>query len=198
MTFASFSIACPRTLTRGHRRNTDEIRPRLLANPATATFWLLYEMTRDPDLHSPILHFIDSATFPLPLSYCGSSAQRQESHDQSAQPSGILPSILTDSPLLQSMYMETLRLRVSVLIILSADFGNFHLNEWMLPKDKLILISRRIVHVTHTTPYSMHSNFYLLRDSFPPELSSPRPIGKRKYHSTCGRWSSFSGRACCR
>ena len=54
---------------------------------------------------------------------------------------------LNDSPLLQSMYAETLRLRVAVLIIQSAEFGAFDFKGWLLPKDKLILISSRIAHM---------------------------------------------------
>lgn len=45
------------------------------------------------------------------------------------------------------MYAETLRLRVSTLIIQSPEFSDFDFNGWLLPKDKLVLISSRIAHM---------------------------------------------------
>ena len=110
---------------------------RLNANPATASFWLLLEIVRDPSLHATI-HSEISAASTLP------SVSNPRDGDVSPH---VSMDVLNDSQLLQSMYAETLRLRVAALIIQSAEFGAFDFNGWLLPKDKLILISSRIAHM---------------------------------------------------
>lgn len=120
----------------------------LNANPVTATFWLLYEILRDPSLQPAVKHEIKNALLPsLPIT-------KTREPNLAAPPAPPSPTIdhlstshLTSSPLLQSLYVETLRLRVSVLIIQSAEFGPFKFKEWLLPKDKLILISSRLAHM---------------------------------------------------
>ncbi|KAL9583838.1 MAG: hypothetical protein Q9203_004909 [Teloschistes exilis] len=101
----------------------------LNANPATAAFWLLMEIVREPSLHPAVQHEIETAS------------------SRNDVAGSLSVSCLNDSALLQSMYAETLRLRVSVLIIQSAEFSDFNFNGWLLPKDKLILISSRIAHM---------------------------------------------------
>ncbi|KAL8707942.1 MAG: hypothetical protein Q9220_007085 [cf. Caloplaca sp. 1 TL-2023] len=110
----------------------------LNANPVTASFWVLLEFIRDPSLHTHIHHAIRSATSPSP------SPSTPTKHESTPY---ISTSTLLTSPLLQSIYAETLRLRVSVMIVQSAEFSDFKFKEWVFPKDKLILISSRIAHM---------------------------------------------------
>ncbi|KAL8725215.1 MAG: hypothetical protein Q9166_007497 [cf. Caloplaca sp. 2 TL-2023] len=104
----------------------------LNANPVTATFWVLLEILRDPFLQPYIHDEITKAT------------TREPTNSTLPYLSPYLP---TTSPLLQSIYAETLRLRVSVMIVQSAEFGPFRFKEWIFPKDELILISSRIAHM---------------------------------------------------
>ena len=118
---------------------------RLNANPATATFWLLFEIVRDPSLHPAIFHAIDASICPPPNS-CTLHDVTKLRTSKSKSPH-LSNQLLNDSPLLQSMYAETLRLRISILAIQSAEFGAFNFNQWVFPKDRLILISSRIAHM---------------------------------------------------
>ena len=45
------------------------------------------------------------------------------------------------------MYAETLRLRVAVVVAYSPEFADFKFKEWILPKDKVIIISSQIAHM---------------------------------------------------
>ncbi|KAL8888889.1 MAG: hypothetical protein Q9215_003758 [Flavoplaca cf. flavocitrina] len=104
----------------------------LNANPVTATYWVLLEILRDPSLQRHIHKEITTATISKP--------------EDSFLPY-LSPTTLNNSPLLQSIYAETLRLRVSVMIVQSAEFGPFKFKDWTFPKDMLILISSRIAHM---------------------------------------------------
>ena len=101
------------------------------ANSTTATFWFLLETFRNASLQQFVRNEVDACITSRPV-----------------EGIPILDSAkLNDSALLQSMYAETLRLRVAVAIIQSAEFADFKFKEWIFPKDRLILISSRIAHM---------------------------------------------------
>ena len=50
---------------------------------------------------------------------------------------------LCSGPLLQSIYAETLRLRVAIIITRTPERSDYKLGEWIFPKDELIGISSR-------------------------------------------------------
>lgn len=54
---------------------------------------------------------------------------------------------LCNNPLLQSIYAETLRLRVSQFLIRSPDQADLNIGDWLFPKNKLIAISSYIAHM---------------------------------------------------
>lgn len=58
---------------------------------------------------------------------------------------------LCNNPLLQSIYAETLRLRVWHFAIRSPDRGDLTVGDWLFPKNKLIAISSYTAHMDKTT-----------------------------------------------
>ena len=51
---------------------------------------------------------------------------------------------LNDQPLLQSVYAETLRLRISLAVARTSTEGDYKLAEWTFPKKSIIGLSSRI------------------------------------------------------
>lgn len=58
---------------------------------------------------------------------------------------------LCDNPLLQSVYAETLRLRVWQFVIRSPDRTDLNVGDWLFPKNKLIAISSYTAHMDKAT-----------------------------------------------
>ncbi|KAL8934199.1 MAG: hypothetical protein Q9216_006029 [Gyalolechia sp. 2 TL-2023] len=114
----------------------------LNANPAIATSWLLLEIVRDPSLHPTIHREIATSSRSLPQSDSHSTIHGGLSSGQQF----VVP-LLSNCQLLQSMYTETLRLRTATLMIHSPEFSDFNFNQWLFPKDKLILISSHTAHM---------------------------------------------------
>lgn len=50
---------------------------------------------------------------------------------------------LCNSPLLQSVYAETLRLRVALIVTRTPEREEFHLGDWVFPKGRVIALSSR-------------------------------------------------------
>lgn len=50
---------------------------------------------------------------------------------------------LVGGPLLQSIYAETLRLRVAIMVTRTPEREDFHLGDWVFPKNKIIALSSR-------------------------------------------------------
>lgn len=95
-----------------------------------ATFWLLWQMIRDPNLLSQALEEVRGCT--------DTSSPRKSTFD--------FPK-LCNQPLLQSSYAETLRLSVAVYIIRKPGHGDAHIRDYVIPKDKMILMSSRVAHM---------------------------------------------------
>ena len=51
------------------------------------------------------------------------------------------------NPLLQSIYAETLRLRIAAFIMRSPERENMKINEWTVPKDDIVLIATTPAHM---------------------------------------------------
>ena len=51
--------------------------------------------------------------------------------------------MLSSKPLLQSIYAETLRLRIALIVGRTPEYENFHLEGWIFPPQEMIAISSR-------------------------------------------------------
>ena len=93
-------------------------------NSIPASFWLLAEVIRDPDLLSRVRETIAKhklATPPGTLDFDYTS--------------------LCNEPLLQSIYAETLRLHVAIFILRASDRRDVELRGWRVPRGEPILVS---------------------------------------------------------
>ena len=99
-------------------------------NAIISTFWANIEIFRDPALLLNARHKIRSCL--------GSPVQSNLHFDIEK---------LAKQPLLQSIYAETLRLRVHVYITRCPERQNLEINGWTFPKEKLVLVSSTPAHL---------------------------------------------------
>lgn len=99
-------------------------------NAILAAFWANLEIFRDPNLLLKIRHNIRSS-FDSPV---------QSKHHFDIEK-------LVRQPLLQSVYAETLRLRVHVYMTRCPERQNLEVNGWTFPKDKVVLVSSTPAHL---------------------------------------------------
>ena len=112
------------------------------ANTIICAVWALLEVYRDPSLerrvHSELV---------------GVQAGPTSIHDQASLPASNSTKqsptapfdirILCSSPLLQSIYAETLRLRIAVLVNRTPEAGDIKLDDWVFRKGRMICLSSR-------------------------------------------------------
>ncbi|KAM7212312.1 cytochrome P450 [Rhypophila decipiens] len=98
------------------------------ANAVPAATWFILEFLRDPELLTRVRAEIDLARLP-------------------AEKEGELPRFdvtkLCEGVLLQSVWAETLRLRVTLALIRAPEKQDFKLGDWLFPKNDLIFLSSR-------------------------------------------------------
>ena len=97
------------------------------SNSIPAACWFLLELIRDSSLLSRVRNEVESALIP------------------SSDPSELQFDIpkLCSGPLLQSVYAETLRLRVALIVTRTPCRSEYKLGDWIFPKNELIAISSR-------------------------------------------------------
>ena len=97
------------------------------SNSIPAACWFSLEVVRDPALLSRVRNEIENALLP------------------SSNPSDLQFDInkLCSGPLLQSIYAETLRLRVALIVTRTPERSDFKLGDWIFPKNELVVISSR-------------------------------------------------------
>ncbi|KAL9123060.1 MAG: hypothetical protein Q9187_000387 [Circinaria calcarea] len=98
------------------------------ANAIVCAAWFLLEIYRDPDLISRTSEEVASAKLPT-------SAGAGNARFDIAK--------LCENPLLQSIYAETLRLRIALLLNRTPEHEDFRLGEWLFRKKRLICLSTR-------------------------------------------------------
>lgn len=96
------------------------------ANAISCAIWMLVEIYRDPQLLARAAEEVKSAQRPL------TSGEEPITFDIAK---------LCAGPFLQSVYAETLRLRISLLISRVPEDDDFHLGEWVLRKNAVIAMS---------------------------------------------------------
>ena len=104
------------------------------SNTAHATFWLVYEILRDPQLEHRFLLEIKGAECLNDDNPTGFKRYHLEK--------------LCSNPLLQSLYAETLRLYVANIVMRSPARGNLNIGEWSIPPGDVIA----------TMSYPMHQD----------------------------------------
>jgi cytochrome P450 len=101
------------------------------SNAIPAAYWFLYEIFRDPELLRRVRHEVDGA--------------RLNANEPDALPRFDLE-LLIKSPLLQSIYAETLRLQTAILIARMPAREDYQLGEYSFKKDKLLVAASYIAH----------------------------------------------------
>lgn len=96
------------------------------ANAISCAIWMLLEIYRDPRLLARVAEEV-------------ASAQRPSTDGDGPVAFDIVK--LCEGPFLQSVYAETLRLRISLLISRVPEDDDFHLGEWILRKNVVITMS---------------------------------------------------------
>ncbi|KAK4694385.1 hypothetical protein P7C71_g3190, partial [Lecanoromycetidae sp. Uapishka_2] len=96
-------------------------------NAIPSLTWFIYEICRDPNLMARVQKEIKACR----NSSAGSS---QASLDITA---------LCNQPLLQSIYAETLRLRVALIVTRTPEEEEFRIGEWTFPPQRVIALSSR-------------------------------------------------------
>lgn len=101
-------------------------------NAVPAAFWFVLEAFKDQSLLSRLRHEVKSA--------------------QMGELTETRPDIgkLCGGQLLQSVYAETLRLRVAILVTRAPEHEDFQLGDYLFPKDKIIALSSRTAAMDET------------------------------------------------
>ncbi len=96
-------------------------------NAIPSLTWFIYEICRDPALLSRVQKEIEACRNTSP-------ASNQPSLDINR---------LCSQPLLQSIYAETLRLRVALMVTRTPEQEEFKVGEWTFPPGRVIVLSSR-------------------------------------------------------
>ena len=96
-------------------------------NAIPSLTWFIFEICRDPALMTRVRTEIEACTIRSP---------------ESSQPSLDIVA-LCNQPLLQSIYAETLRLRVALFITRTPEQEPFKMGEWTFPQGQTITLSSR-------------------------------------------------------
>ncbi|KAK5993560.1 Cytochrome P450 monooxygenase calL-like protein [Cladobotryum mycophilum] len=96
-------------------------------NSVVAAFWTVLEIFRDAKLLAKVREEVESC--------------------RTTTGSGFDINLLLEKPLLQSIYSEVLRLRVHMLIPRIPHYEDLHINEWVIPMGKMLVISSTVAHM---------------------------------------------------
>ena len=140
------------------------------SNSVPAAAWFLIEILRDPHLSQEVQSKLHQA------------AQQNSSQD----PAKFNPTQAVEDPLLQSIYAETLRLRVASLVVREAAQCTFSFRGWQVLKDKTILVSSHTEamnkEIWNAGPHNAHplDKFWHSRFLIDPAVSGSGPLKEPK------------------
>ncbi|KAG8422298.1 hypothetical protein J3459_010535 [Metarhizium acridum] len=133
------------------------------------------------------------------------NVRREVAKCRDSSPTGLNITLLLESPLLQSIYAEVLRLRVHMLIIRVPIFDNLHVKDWMVPRGDVLLMSTTVAHmdpaVWNTGENGQHpldtfwAERFLKYDGVPG--SGPRRTASNEAGSSCPARSVGGGPPAC-
>ena len=142
-------------------------------NAVPAIGWFIIEFCRNPALLSRALAELDTARL------------------HSAEPGKPDFDVgkLCSSALLQSVYAETLRLRVALIVTRTPEREDFHLDDWIFPKQRIIALSSRSAAMNPAiwnagTPEDPHPLDQFWADRFLVYPNDANSGPSRKAHST--------------
>ncbi|MCJ1391521.1 hypothetical protein MMC18_004385 [Xylographa bjoerkii] len=145
-------------------------------NAIPSITWFMFEICRDPELLSRVQKEVKACRISFPT-------DNKASFD-------IIK--LCSQPLLQSIYAETLRLRVALFITRTPEYENFGLGEWELPPQTVIALSSRAGAMNPNvwnvgTPENPHPLHAFWADRFliyanDPTSGPQRKEGSKSYH----------------
>ena len=101
------------------------------ANSIPAAFWFLLEIVNDQTLLKRVRKEVEASL---------ESTSTNESPEFDMRK-------LSSSPLMQSIWAETLRLRVSLNIVRGTEYRDFKLGNWLIPQGRTIAIPSRAAHM---------------------------------------------------
>ncbi len=101
------------------------------SNSMPSTFWYFYDVLRNAEIFKRVLPEINACI-------SNSSTVERPVFDVTK---------LCSRPLLQSIYAETLRMRIAVYIIRRAEFQETHCQNYILPRNKMVVISSHTAHM---------------------------------------------------
>ncbi|KAL8826675.1 MAG: hypothetical protein Q9191_003650 [Dirinaria sp. TL-2023a] len=101
------------------------------SNAIHAAFWLIYEVFRSPSV-------LDQFRDTISLARCGAL------DEESISPFDL--TTLCASPFLQSLYAETLRLRVANIILRTPTHEDMRLRNWLLPQGSVVAAMSFLAH----------------------------------------------------
>lgn len=146
---------------------------RMNTNAIPAIGWFIIEFCRDAGLLSRARAEVETARIPSP-------ADGKPEFEISK---------LCSLPLLQSVYAETLRLRVALIVTRTPEREDFHLDEWVFPEARIIALSSRSAAMNPAiwnagTPSDPHPLDQFWADRFLVYDSDPSSGPSRKDNST--------------
>ncbi|KAF2112887.1 cytochrome P450 [Lophiotrema nucula] len=101
-------------------------------NSITAASWAIFEIYRDPELLASVRAEVDTCAFN------GADGRLQFDIDQ------------LRLPILQAVYAETLRLRMHFYIIRMPDRVDMNIQDWIIPKRKVVVTPTTVAHMDST------------------------------------------------
>ena len=101
------------------------------ANSIPAAFWFLLEIVKDETLLGRVRKEVES-------SLQGTTTGESPEFDMKK---------LSSSALMQSIWAETLRLRVALNVVRGTEYRDFNLGNWLIPRGKIIAIPTRAAHM---------------------------------------------------
>lgn len=146
---------------------------RMNTNAIPAIGWFIIEFCRDASLLSRARAEVETARIPSP-------ADGKPEFDIGK---------LCSLPLLQSVYAETLRLRVALIVTRTPEREDFHLDEWVFPKARIIALSSRSAAMNPAiwnvgTPKDPHPLDQFWADRFLVYDNDPGSGPSRKHNAT--------------
>ena len=109
------------------------------ANSSRAAFWLIYEIFRSNTLLQRVRDTMRASIAPHSAILFTSILPPPITTSYTPHPFDL--SVFSSAPLIQSLYAETLRLRSASLVLRSVRDGSVTLGSWVIPKEKVMVMS---------------------------------------------------------
>ncbi|PVI03948.1 cytochrome P450 [Periconia macrospinosa] len=146
-------------------------------NVILAAFWVSYEVFRDRALLSRVENEVAACADPT-------------------KPSGIDVEKLVTMPLLQSIWAETLRLRVHIFMSRKVSQADLNINHWLVPRDNVVFVSSTPAHMDTASWSCGPDDSHALNEFWADRFLVPQSDGTAAFRldaSMSGSWIPFGG-----